>query len=43
MVLTRSKVMRTARDDHGDTWQALPRGSVEGRPAAITGWWVDEN
>ncbi|NEA15623.1 hypothetical protein [Streptomyces halstedii] len=39
MVLTRSKVMRTARDDHGDTWLANLRGSVGGRPAVITGWW----
>ncbi|WP_326683065.1 hypothetical protein [Streptomyces sp. NBC_01237] len=41
MVLARSGVMRTARDDHGDTWEVRPRGSVGGRPAAITGWWTD--
>ncbi|TGG77858.1 hypothetical protein D8771_26535 [Streptomyces albus] len=42
MVLTRSKVMRTARDDHGDTWLVRPSGSVGGRPATITGWWSPE-
>ncbi|MEV6421834.1 hypothetical protein [Streptomyces sp. NPDC051662] len=42
MVLTRSKVMRTARDDRGDTWLVRTRASVGGRPAAITGWWSDE-
>ncbi|MFE1335884.1 hypothetical protein [Streptomyces microflavus] len=41
MVLSRSTVMRTARDDHGDTWQVRPRGSVGGRPATITGWWPE--
>lgn len=42
MVLSRSKVMRTARDDHGDTWWVRTRASVGGRPAIITGWWSDE-
>ncbi|MET9366124.1 hypothetical protein ABZX93_35210 [Streptomyces sp. NPDC006632] len=41
MVLTRSRVMRTARDDHGDTWQVTTGASVGGRPATITGWWTD--
>lgn len=39
MVLTRSRVMRTARDDRGDTWLVHTRASVGGRPATITGWW----
>ncbi|MFD3920271.1 hypothetical protein [Streptomyces sp. NPDC058595] len=42
MVLTRSKVMRTARDDHGETWLVCTHASVGGRPATITGWWSDE-
>ncbi|MFB7747880.1 hypothetical protein [Streptomyces sp. NPDC056132] len=41
MVLTRSKALRTAYDDHGDTWQITTRASVGGRPATITGWWTD--
>ncbi|MEU1134373.1 hypothetical protein ABZ383_31705 [Streptomyces sp. NPDC005900] len=42
MVLNPSTVMRTARDDHGDTWLGHTRASVGGRPATITGWWSDE-
>ena len=43
MVLAPSPVMRTARDDHGDTWKIRTRASVRGlRPAVITGWWSDE-
>lgn len=42
MVLTRSKVMRTARDDHGDTWHVSLKASVAARPATITGWWTDQ-
>ncbi|MFH9821388.1 hypothetical protein [Streptomyces sp. NPDC017230] len=42
MVLTRSKVMRTARDDSGDIWLVRTDASVGGRPATITGWWSDE-
>ncbi|GGU51126.1 hypothetical protein [Streptomyces violascens] len=41
MFLFPSRVMRTARDDHGDTWLVRTRASVGGRPAAITGWWSD--
>lgn len=41
MVLARARVMRTARDDYGETWQVTTRASVGGRPAVITDWWAD--